>query len=132
MAFIKFHMKRKTVILIGALALTLAGCSGEVAVDSTTETSEIVECTEQISETERTIYSYNTLDHIDVESEESLKASIIREVSNEQEEERFLADYRKAHQIEGDGEELSQNGYSKVICYEKSAEGAGSFGFLSI
>ena len=43
-------MKRKTVILIGALALTLAGCSGEVAVDSTTETSEIIESTEQVSE----------------------------------------------------------------------------------
>lgn len=151
-------MKRKTVVLIGALALTLAGCSKDAVVDSATETSEIVESTEQVSETEsleltsevesseqaamketeteiafpegetvRTIYAYSTRDYIDVESEESLKTSIIREVSNEQEEERFLADYRKAHQIEGDGEELSQNGYSKVICYEKSAEGVAHF-----
>lgn len=151
-------MKRKTVILIGALALTLAGCSKDAVVDSTAETLEITESTEQVSEMEsleltsevesseqaitkepeseiafpegetvRTIYSYSTRDHIDVESEESLKTSIIREVSNEQEEERFLADYRKMHQIEGDGEELSQNGYSKVICYEESAEGVAHF-----
>ena len=43
-------MKRKTVILIGALALTLAGCSGEVAVDSTAETSEITANTEVSTE----------------------------------------------------------------------------------
>ena len=45
-------MKRKTVILIGALALTLAGCSKDAVVDSATETSEIIESTEQVSETE--------------------------------------------------------------------------------
>lgn len=142
-------MKRKTVILIGTLALTLSGCSKNATVNSTAETLEITESTEQISEAEnseqaatkeleleiafpegemvRTIYSYNTLDHIDVESEESLKTSIMREVSDGQEEERFLADYRKAHQIEGEGEELSKNGFSKVICYEKSAEGVAHF-----
>ena len=45
-------MKRKTVVLIGALALTLAGCSKDAVVDSATETSEIIESTEQVSETE--------------------------------------------------------------------------------
>ena len=45
-------MKRKTVILIGALALMLSGCSKDAVADSTTETSEIIESTEQVSETE--------------------------------------------------------------------------------
>lgn len=141
-------MKRKKIVLIGVLALVLAGCSGKYIAEDNTETAEMSEDAESVLETEnteqvaevespeqelsmeivfpedeivRTIFSYSTLNHIDYNNEESLKNSIMREVCSEQEEKSFLDDYRKLHQIE-DGKELSQAVFSKVVCYEKSEE----------
>ena len=77
-------MKRKTVILLGALALTLAGCSGEVAVDSTAETSEITESTEQVSEIQSTEESEESNESQLQTTEDVLLPEITENVIDEQ------------------------------------------------
>lgn len=73
-------LKRKTVILIGALALTFAGCSKDVAVNSTGETSEITANTEVQEETiQETKGEEQVLTELDESKEEQDKAVLSEE-----------------------------------------------------
>ena len=68
------------------LALLMSGCSRKTAESNKTETAETADTGEK-EDAVRTVYSYSTIDHMDFGSEESLKTSIMREVSNGQKEE---------------------------------------------
>ena len=77
-------MKRKTVILIGALALTLAGCSKDAVVDSTAETSEITESTEQVLEVQSTEESEESNESQLQTTKDALLPEIMENVIDEQ------------------------------------------------
>lgn len=73
------------------------------------------------------LYLYCTLDQMDFDSEDSLKTSMLREVSNAQEEKEFLDSYLQKHQIEGEGKELFQTDFSIITYYEKPKENMAHF-----